>query len=69
MQYVQCHLFSGYTGMRCQDEINECASVTCPGNGQCFDAVNKYYCRCPLKYTGTNCAKGNLELLNCHLGF
>lgn len=52
-----CTCLAGYTGQHCETEINECATVVCPGGGTCFDDINGYYCRCPLKMTGTNCAR------------
>ncbi|XP_053380894.1 uncharacterized protein LOC123563563, partial [Mercenaria mercenaria] len=55
----QCTCKPGYGGPRCEQEINECEenNVRCPGGGRCLDALNKYYCRCPIRKTGTDCQK------------
>ena len=55
--FIPVIIFTGYDGNNCENDINECASVTCPGGGTCFDDINKYYCRCPLKKTGTSCSR------------
>ena len=46
----------GYTGRYCEQEIDECVGVPCPG-GTCFDDIGTYYCRCPLGKTGGSCGR------------
>ena len=48
----------GYTGRNCETQIDECLGITCPGGGDCFSDIGRYYCRCPLKKTGANCLRG-----------
>ncbi|CAF0703504.1 unnamed protein product [Brachionus calyciflorus] len=50
-----CQCATGYTGYRCENEINECVSNPCQNGGICENAVNSYKCTCPLGFTGTNC--------------
>ncbi len=50
-----CTCNAGYTGNRCQTEINECASNPCMNGGVCTDLVNKYTCACNEPYYGHRC--------------
>ncbi|KAI0239923.1 Mucin-like protein [Lamellibrachia satsuma] len=45
----------GYTGDRCETDINECASNPCTNGASCVDAVNSYSCSCRAGYTGDGC--------------
>lgn len=38
---------SGFKGVHCELEINECQSNPCVNNGQCVDKVNRFQCLCP----------------------
>lgn len=46
---------TGFTGLECKTDIDDCANVTCPLGRQCVDLVNDYECRCPPGYSGDNC--------------
>ena len=41
-----CYCKPGYQGMKCKDEIDECASNPCFNGGNCTDLVNSYNCSC-----------------------
>ncbi|RDD41205.1 Fibropellin-1 [Trichoplax sp. H2] len=58
----RCDCNSGYTGARCEIDINECASNPCQHlNATCHNNVDSYSCNCPSEWTGTNCeVDGNL---------
>lgn len=45
----------GFEGEKCQIDINDCASVSCPPGKVCVDLINKYECQCPPGYKGDNC--------------
>jgi len=50
-----CQCNTGYTGMACETEINECINQTCSNNGECVDHVGFYVCTCNVGYSGNNC--------------
>lgn len=46
----------GFSGTRCEININECNSYPCKNNGKCIDGPNNYTCDCTnTGYTGYNC--------------
>ena len=45
----------GYTGTRCERNINECNSQPCQNGAQCIDGINAYVCVCPDGYQGAHC--------------
>ena len=47
-----CHCLSGYTGPRCELEVDACASSPCQHNGQCINYLGNYKCVCQPEYTG-----------------
>lgn len=55
-----CQCITGYTGNRCETDINECVSSPCRNGATCVNLVNAYKCTCPTGYTGTNCDRNQL---------
>ncbi|XP_034945358.1 fat-like cadherin-related tumor suppressor homolog isoform X2 [Chelonus insularis] len=45
----------GFTGDRCETDINECESNPCFHGGTCVNEVGSYKCICPPNTTGINC--------------
>ena len=41
--------------VRCETDIDECASDPCRNNGTCTDRVAGYRCNCTANYTGVDC--------------
>ncbi|CAM9168929.1 unnamed protein product, partial [Lampetra planeri] len=50
-----CLCESGWAGVRCETNIDDCASAPCLNGGSCVDLVDKYACFCPDGYTGKSC--------------
>ena len=41
--------------VRCETDIDDCASDPCRNNGTCTDRVAGYRCNCTANYTGVDC--------------
>ncbi|XP_062902207.1 sushi, nidogen and EGF-like domain-containing protein 1 isoform X1 [Mobula hypostoma] len=50
-----CSCRAGFTGRRCQIDIDECASYPCRNGGTCLDGQNAFACQCSAGYTGVLC--------------
>ncbi|XP_067845710.1 protein crumbs homolog 1 [Heptranchias perlo] len=61
VSYYQCSCPSGWTGLNCEVNINECQSSPCI-HGNCTDKVSAYKCTCESGFMGTNC---EVNIDNC----
>jgi len=43
---------SGFEGVYCQTDIDECASKPCQNGGVCVDKIAKFECHCPIGEPG-----------------
>ncbi|XP_023196029.1 sushi, nidogen and EGF-like domain-containing protein 1 isoform X3 [Xiphophorus maculatus] len=50
-----CSCLAGFTGRRCQINVNECVSNPCQNGGSCKDRINGFICECPPGYMGVHC--------------
>lgn len=51
-----CTCSTGYTGTRCDIQLDVCLSRPCVNGGTCVQpGVNVYTCACPAGYYGYNC--------------
>ncbi|HEY4177937.1 MAG TPA: calcium-binding EGF-like domain-containing protein [Kofleriaceae bacterium] len=50
-----CACASGYEGINCEVDIDDCVGVTCENGGTCVDGVDSHTCTCAAGYEGTNC--------------
>ncbi|XP_077353287.1 brevican core protein-like [Festucalex cinctus] len=50
-----CACAPGYTGGRCQTDVDECQSNPCLNGATCLDAINGFSCLCLPSYVGKLC--------------
>ena len=50
-----CECTTGYTGERCETNIDECESMPCDHGKSCMGRVNSYRCECTEGFTGERC--------------
>ncbi|KAK6192291.1 hypothetical protein SNE40_003784 [Patella caerulea] len=46
--YYSCNCTNGWSGVNCQEDVNECQSSPCIWPYVCFDFINEYQCACPI---------------------
>lgn len=54
----RCICDSGYTGVHCHENINDCRGQPCMNGGTCVDLVNSFQCICREGWTGDLCDQG-----------
>ena len=52
-----CLCRPGFSGVRCDTNLDECASGPCENGGSCTDEMAAYTCNCHVGWTGLNCAE------------
>ncbi|KAM8858778.1 protein eyes shut homolog isoform 2-T3 [Spinachia spinachia] len=59
----RCHCRRGFTGPRCEINMDECSSDPC-FHGFCYDVVDGFYCLCNPGYAGPTCEQDIDDCLN-----
>uniref|UniRef100_A0A914P2F5 EGF-like domain-containing protein n=1 Tax=Panagrolaimus davidi TaxID=227884 RepID=A0A914P2F5_9BILA len=55
---ISCLCDSGWSGERCERDINECENdATLCNNGECVNSPGSYFCRCSTGFIGVHCDK------------
>ncbi|MEQ2219607.1 hypothetical protein XENOCAPTIV_020730, partial [Xenoophorus captivus] len=67
---VMCRCRPGFTGARCETNIDDCASNPCHNAGTCMDGINDFTCTCTLGFSGKDCLvrRSPCDYLLCNNG-
>lgn len=52
---LTCRCLSGFTGRRCETNVDDCLMRPCANGATCLDAINRFLCVCPAGFTGRFC--------------
>ena len=50
-----CQCNAGFTGSKCETNIDDCSPNPCQNGGTCSDGINMYSCMCNAEFTGYDC--------------
>lgn len=52
---LTCRCLAGFTGRRCETDVDDCLMRPCANGATCLDAVNRFSCVCPAGFSGRFC--------------
>uniref|UniRef100_A0A8C9XAA9 Delta like non-canonical Notch ligand 2 n=1 Tax=Sander lucioperca TaxID=283035 RepID=A0A8C9XAA9_SANLU len=52
---LTCRCLAGFTGARCETDVDDCLMKPCANGATCLDAINRFLCVCPAGFTGRFC--------------
>lgn len=50
-----CRCRPGFSGPRCEHNVDDCSPNPCANGGTCVDGANAFTCSCTLGYAGARC--------------
>uniref|UniRef100_A0A8C6NH18 Delta-like protein n=1 Tax=Nothobranchius furzeri TaxID=105023 RepID=A0A8C6NH18_NOTFU len=53
---LTCRCQQGFTGDRCEINVDDCASNPCRNAGTCVDGINSFTCTCTLGFSSKDCS-------------
>ena len=54
-----CNCVSGFSGVRCQTNTDNCLQNPCQNGGTCVDGLNTFTCQCRTGFSGNLCQNSN----------
>jgi len=52
---LACRCLAGFTGRRCETDVDDCLMRPCANGATCLDGVNRFSCLCPAGFSGRFC--------------
>ncbi|KAE9551386.1 hypothetical protein FO519_005394 [Halicephalobus sp. NKZ332] len=52
-----CKCEEGWTGSRCEIDVDECLENPCTNNGRCKNFPGGFHCECPIGFVGEKCER------------
>lgn len=62
-EVFNCTCPAGFTGILCEDDIDECVVNPCENKGTCVNTVGSFYCHCQSGFSGSVCSTDVEECL------